>query len=225
MSEAAYVELPYLTMQNKATPTSVYHIDADGLKDNFQGLADGTAIQDKKITTRMVSDELSALITAKTPYVIELPAGSWKDVDAILETVDGANHTNLDCYGFADTYGETIKTYFGIPDDADPDGTVTFRAFGMCETASEDKVVQLQLKLFDMGSSWDDTAETLLSGDLETTEAGDGVDSFSFTETFDTLNWFAGHVEDVELERIAPSGTNHPGKWRLMNFQISIPRI
>lgn len=76
MAEAPYAGLPYTNMDNKREPTSKYHLDADGLLEDFEALADGTAIQDEKVTTRMLSPELLTLIS----YGIQSAVDTWSDL-------------------------------------------------------------------------------------------------------------------------------------------------
>jgi len=71
MAEAEYAGLPYTTLQNRRTPTTIYHIDADGLKGNYEALADGTAIEDGAITTRTISPELMVLIRQGISGVVD----------------------------------------------------------------------------------------------------------------------------------------------------------
>lgn len=84
MAELPYAVLPYLTMLNRATPTSPYQFDAAGLKANFLALADGSAIQDEAITIRTISPELMVLLNLSIMATVQtwelLPAA--EDIEA-----------------------------------------------------------------------------------------------------------------------------------------------
>jgi len=63
MSELPFTGLPYTSLQNRRTPRSVYHIDAAGLKSNFEKLASGEAMDDESIGTRHITPELALLLS------------------------------------------------------------------------------------------------------------------------------------------------------------------
>jgi hypothetical protein len=73
MSELVYTGLPYTTMTNRRTPRTIYHIDADGIKNNYLKLASGEAISDLAVTKRMVSEELGKRIYQSGWY----GSGTW----------------------------------------------------------------------------------------------------------------------------------------------------
>lgn len=66
MAELAYTGLPYTTYQNRRTPRTIYHIDADGFKGNFSKVVSGEALADECITTRMINPILWAKIQGRT---------------------------------------------------------------------------------------------------------------------------------------------------------------
>jgi hypothetical protein len=101
MAEAPYAGIPYTNYLNRRAPTSVYIIDADGMKSNFTAFADGTAIENEKITTRMLSTEVKDLIAFGISGVVETygdlpdPAGETLQTIYAVKTSDGLDPAGL----------------------------------------------------------------------------------------------------------------------------------
>jgi len=82
---ATYTGLPYTNYENKRAPASKYHFDADGLKANFNALADGSAIKDNAIAMRNLDDNVKSAIQ----YGIKGAVDNYADLPAPDTVTEG----------------------------------------------------------------------------------------------------------------------------------------
>jgi len=129
------------------------------------------------------------------------------------------------------SYDDTITEYlggsFGVPNDLDASGTVTFRAVVKAATAAAAKFAGLRFQHAPR-SSGDDiegapsyTAED--SGDIAMDATQGQVTIHEWTETVAALGWAAGDWVAWRLSRIAPAGADLVGDLDLIQLDIEIP--
>tara|TARA_R100001198_G_scaffold96420_1_gene86130 strand:+ start:351 stop:1016 length:666 start_codon:yes stop_codon:yes gene_type:complete len=149
------------------------------------------------------------------------------DDEAPLETIAFSNGT-LRVHLHDDTTDEKLIHQFPIPDDIDPDGTVTFIIWCTPITAAASKNISYDFQHSVAGDTEDmDVAYTPEhSGDKALSATQDALNRFSWTETVANLGWAAEDICRFILNRHnAGVADNLSGDLGTIFFKIKIPRV
>lgn len=142
---------------------------------------------------------------------------------APLVQTSGTNVKHL-VRAFDDTTEEFVNFTFGVPDNIDTSGTVTFRVWMYSATAAASRNVALTFGNVPTGDSDDfDVAYTnIASGDLPIDSTQDNITIASWTETVATLGWVVNDVVQARVSRTTAT-TNLVGDLNMIGFRVEIP--